>query len=468
MKRIALTAAAALSLLAGCYAQLTPAPPPQGRVIGTIDRSVPSGANILPYPIVRKTLPNGLNVATVKFDSPGIAAFYIVVRVGSRNEIEEGKTGFAHFFEHMMFRGTDRYSKDEYDKVLKSLGASANANTSLDRTIYHMTGNAEKLETMFDIEADRFMNLNYSLADFKAEAGAVKGEYTKNNSSPYSQLYEQLLGTAFEKHTYRHTTMGFFSDIVDMPNQFEYSREFFRRYYRPEYTTLLVVGDVKPEQVNALAQKYFGKWERGTYAPAIPAEPEQQQTRYTHLKNGSIPPFLWLSYKGPAFSDVDADFPALDVLSSILFSERSALYRKLVIEEQKVRSLSGGTIDSRDPGLFTVDASLVSADDMQYVKDELVKALEKAKTVPVAPEILQDTKSFLKYSFAMRIDSPDAIANSLAHYVSLSGDPESLNRLYRMYEQVTAEDLMRVARKYITDTRLTVATISDKESGGVK
>jgi len=220
---------------------------------------------ILPYPIHQNRLANGLNVVTVPFDSPGLAAFYIVVRVGSRNEVEKGVTGFAHFFEHMMFRGTDKYSKEKYNEVLKSIGASANANTSLDRTIYHMTGNAEKLELMFEIESDRFQNLNYSEHGFKTEAGAVKGEYTKNIASPYTKLYEMMVNTAFDVHTYKHTTMGFFDDILDMPNQYDYSLDFFKRYYRPEYSTVVVVGDVTPEKVNSLAEKFFGKWEKGNY-----------------------------------------------------------------------------------------------------------------------------------------------------------------------------------------------------------
>ncbi len=135
---------------------------------------------ILPYPIYQHQLDNGLNVVTVPFDSPGLAAFYIVTRVGARNEVEPGVTGFAHFFEHMMFRGTDNYSKEEYSAALKSTGAAANANTTQDRTQYHMTGNADKLEVMFELESDRFMNLNYSEHEFQTEAGAVKGEYTKN------------------------------------------------------------------------------------------------------------------------------------------------------------------------------------------------------------------------------------------------------------------------------------------------
>ena len=314
---------------------------------------------ILPNPIYQHRLANGLNVVTVPFDSPGLASFHIVTRVGARNEVEPGVTGFAHFFEHMMFRGTDKYSKEKYSAALKSTGAAANANTTQDRTDYHMTGNANKLELMFELESDRFMNLNYSEHEFKTEAGAVKGEYTKNFASPYSQINEKRSETAFTTHTYSHTTMGYFKDIVDMPNQFEYSKKFFDRYYRPEYNTILVVGDVTAEKVNALAEKYFGSWERGSYESVVPAEPVQHETRYTHLQNGTIPAYFSMSYKGPAFSDTAIDMPALDVLSSIVFSNTSDLNKKLVIEEQKIRFIGGGAFDSKDPNLFTIQVSMV-------------------------------------------------------------------------------------------------------------
>lgn len=423
---------------------------------------------ILPYPIHQTELDNGLNVVTVPFDSPGLAAFYIVVRVGSRNEIEEGVTGFAHFFEHMMFRGTEKFPREKYLHALKLTGAGANANTSLDRTIYHMTGNVDYLETMFELEADRFKNLKYSEHDFKTEAGAVKGEYTKNYANPYSQLYEATLNTAFDVHTYKHTTMGFFEDVVDMPNQYDYSIEFFNRYYRPEYSTIVVVGDVTPEQVNKLAKKYFGDWEPGSYEPEIPSEPEQTEKRFVHLQNGSIPPYMGLNYKGPAFSDKAIDMPAIDVLNTILFSQNSELYKKLVVEEQKLRFLGGGASDSRDPYLIGIQASFVDQNDFQYVKDEIVKAIESVKENGVDEDILKATKSNLKYSFAMNIDNPDAIANSLSHYIYLTGDPESLNRLYALYDKVTVEDVIMVAKKYYVEDKLTIATISPDEEGGVK
>jgi zinc protease len=411
---------------------------------------------------------NGLKVVTVPFDSPGIAAFYIVVRVGARNEVEEGVTGFAHFFEHMMFRGTDKYPKDEYTDVLKSIGAAANANTSLDRTLYHMTGNADKLDLMFELEADRFQNLNYSVEGFKVEAGAVKGEYTKNYASPYQQMFEKMRDTAFDMHTYKHTTMGFFDDIVEMPNQYDYSLEFFDRYYRPEYCTIVVVGDVKPEQVNKLSEKYFGEWKRGNYKSEVPVEPPQKETRYTHLQNNTIPPYVALNYKGPAFDDKKIDMPAIDILNTILFSQNSELYNKLVVKEQKVRFLGGGAYDTHDPYLITLQAYLINKEDMQYVKDEFVRVIEEVKNNAVDKELLSETKSHLKYRFAMGIDNPDAIANNLSHYIWLTGDPEALNRLYAQYDKVTVDDVKYVANQYYIPSGLTIATISEDEEGGVK
>lgn len=423
--------------------------------------------NILPYPIQQKSLDNGLNVVVVEYPSPGLAAFQIVMRVGARDEVEEGKTGFAHFFEHMMFRGTDNYSSDEYSAVLKSIGAAANANTWLDRTVYHMTGNAKMLDKMFEVEADRFMNLNYSVHDFKTEAGAVKGEYTKNNASPYAKLGEKTAEVAFTEHTYGHTTMGYWDDVVDMPNQYEYSLRFFDQFYRPEYATILVVGDVKFDDVYSLAQKYFGMWEEGDFKSDIPVEPEQKETRVAHVEFPGFPPYLELNYSSPAFNDSDMDVAALDILSTIIFSERSDLYKKLVIDEQKVRFISGGFFFTRDPYLYSVSTSVVNEEDMQYVKDEIDKALEMVKTQAVDETLLAQTKSRLKYSAAMGMDSPSSIAGSLAFYIWVSGEPESLNNIYRSYDKVSAEDIMEAAKKYFVPSHLTISTISSQKEGGI-
>jgi len=423
---------------------------------------------ILPYPIYQKRLANSLNVVTVPFNSPGIASFYIVMRVGSRDEIEAGKTGFAHFFEHMMFRGTEKYPKEKYSNELKAIGASANANTWLDRTVYHMTGNVNMLDKMMELEADRFMNLKYSVQDFKTEAGAVKGEYTKNSSNPLQQLDEKMNDAAFTSHTYKHTTMGFFNDVVDMPNQYEYSLQFFKRFYRPEYATILVVGDVTADKVNALAEQYFGKWEKGNYVSNIPVEPQQKETRYVHVENPGFPPHLSMSYKGPAYSDKNIDGAAISVLMSVMFSEKSDLYKKLVTTEQKARYINGSLFDTRDPYLIEINSSVVKAADLQYVKDAIKAEIEKRKNVPVDEKMLSETRSRIRYSFAMGIDSPGSIAEALSYMIWVTGDPESLNHNYANLEKVTAADIMRVAKMFLVDEGLTVSTISPDKTGTVK
>ena len=189
-------------------------------------------------------LDNGLTVLSVPFDSPGIIAYYTIVRTGSRNEVEKGLSGFAHFFEHMMFRGTELYPQDKYNDVLKALGADSNAYTNVDWTCYHMTIPATALATAVQIEADRFQNLKYDEPSFQKEARAVLGEYNKSASSPFLKLNETLRDEAYTVHTYKHTTIGFLNDVKEMPRQYAYSKVFFDRWYRPENCTIIVAGDV--------------------------------------------------------------------------------------------------------------------------------------------------------------------------------------------------------------------------------
>ena len=154
---------------------------------------------VFDLPYVMRDLPNGLRVVAVKTDYPDIVSLQIPMQTGSRNEVEPGKTGFAHFFEHMMFRGTERYPTDVYEAVLKSAGADHNAYTSDDLTNYHITFTKPDLEKMLEVEADRFMNLKYSEDQFRTEALAVKGEYLKNYSNPMQKIFETARDLALSK-----------------------------------------------------------------------------------------------------------------------------------------------------------------------------------------------------------------------------------------------------------------------------
>src|SRR5690606_28358593 len=199
---------------------------------------------VFPYDYEVRDLDHSLRVVVVPTDYPNIVSLYIPVSVGSRNEVEPGKSGFAHFFEHMMFRGTENYTAAEYQGLLKNAGADQNAYTTDDRTVYHITFSKDDLDTILMLEADRFQNLQYAEPEFRTEARAVLGEYNKNSANPISKLFEVQRAAAFSEHTYRHTTMGFLEDIEAMPDQFDYSRTFFDRFYRPEKTAIIVAGDV--------------------------------------------------------------------------------------------------------------------------------------------------------------------------------------------------------------------------------
>ena len=169
--------------------------------------------SILPFKAVERTLPNGLKVIVVPTGFPNLVSIQIPVQTGSRNEVEPGKSGFAHFFEHMMFRGTKTYPPERYQAILTQAGARQNAYTTDDYNNYHITFAKEDLETMLKIEADRFQNLSYPEAAFKTEARAVLGEYNKNSANPINKLLEVQREHAFTAHTYKHTTMGFIRDI---------------------------------------------------------------------------------------------------------------------------------------------------------------------------------------------------------------------------------------------------------------
>jgi zinc protease len=417
--------------------------------------------NVFPYPATTRTLDNGLKVVLVPFDSPGIVAYYTIVRAGSRNEVEAGKSGFAHFFEHMMFRGTERFNSDQYNAVFRELGSDANAFTSDDVTVYHALLGKDGLERVIDLESDRFMNLKYSESDFKQESKAVLGEYNKNYSDPENKLYEKIRETAFATHTYKHTTIGFLADIQDMPNQYAYSLEFFRRFYTPANCVVLVVGDIDVDATFKLMQKYYGPWKAAAYEAKIPAEPEQTAPKNDRIawENATLPQIA-VAFKTPAFGTKTRDSAALDILFDLVFGETSPLYQDLVIREQKVEELYAYGPFRRDPGLVIVFTKVKEAAAIDDVRERIFQAVEDAAKTPVDATRLAATKSNIRYSFAMSLDTAESVAGHLTRFIGLTGDPASINDAYRRYDEVTKEDVMRVAGTYLTRARSTEVTLT--------
>ncbi len=420
---------------------------------------------IFPYPYVQDDLPNGLRLITIPTPYPNIVSVFIVVAAGSRNEVEPGKSGFAHLFEHLMFRGTPEFPPVKYQGVLSAAGAATNAFTTDDFTAFHTTFSKEDLPQILSMEADRFQHLDYPEPAFKTETLAVLGEYNKNSANPGSKLNETMQATAFKTHTYRHTTMGFLADIQSMPDEYTYSRQFFDRYYRPEYTTIIVAGDVNPKQVRSLIDERWSTWKRGTWKAAVPAEPAQDAPRTAHVEWPSRTlPWVAVAYRGPAYSDDTADSAALDAIARIGFDENSALYQKLVIEEQKADTLRGGMPDKVDPDLFSIRARVKKEADVDSVSKQIIATAQSFATERVDAKKLEALKEHLRYGFALGLDDSESIAQTVAGYVALRRTPETINRYYEIYSKLTPDDLLRVAKKYLVEHNRTVVTLTS--SGG--
>jgi zinc protease len=416
------------------------------------------------YDYTIDNLPNDLRLITVPTDYPSLVALYIVVQTGSRNEIEKGKSGYAHLFEHLMFRGSEHYSGQERDAILKKAGADSNAYTTDDRTVYHEVFSKDDLDKILELEADRFQRLKYAPDAYKTETKAVLGEFNKNSADPEEKAYEVLRATAYQRHTYSHTTMGFIEDIEDMPNQYDYSWEFYRRYYRPEYATIVLVGDVKHDEALAMVKKYFGDWKRGNYAPEIPNEADQKEPRENHVDWPSETlPLVYVAFRGPAYSEDKKDKAALDLLAPIAFGENSDLYQKLVLKEQKVDSLSYSFEDRADPELFLVAAKIKDVKDTDYVRQQILETYRRYATEPVSQAKLDSTRSRLRYEFALAMDSSEAIASSLAGYIGLRRTPLTIEKLFALYDTITPQDIRDMAAKYFVDNHRAIVTLSTKK-----
>ena len=415
---------------------------------------------VFPYQVERHVLPNGLRVLMVPMPSDGLVSYWSIVRTGSRDEVEKGVTGFAHFFEHMMFRGTEKNPGPVYDSIVNGMGADANAFTSDDLTAYHLSISKADLSKVIEIEADRFQNLKYDPQEFKTESGAVYGEYRKGRSSPFEVLDEAVRAAAFDKHTYKHTTIGFEADIKAMPQQYEYSKTFFQRFYRPENVVLLVVGDIDTRATLAEIEKQYGGWKPGYKAPAIPVEPPQTAQRRIDVPfDGQTLPLLALNFKGAAFSPCDRKVVAARLAAELGFGETSPLYKKLVLDEQRVEMLGAGFDPNRDPGLWSLYTMVKEAKDVPAIEAELWSTLDALAKQPVEAARLDAVRSNIRYSFLSDLATPDDVCQSLARYIAWTGDLTCVDEFFTTLAAITPDDIRAAAGKWLVPTNCTVAVL---------
>lgn len=429
-----------------------------------------ANAGALPYSPQTMELNNGLEVVVIETDSPGVVAYFTWMQVGSRDETVEGRTGFAHFFEHLMFLGTESMSGDEREAELLRMAAQDNAWTWFDETVYHVVAPVDALPRLVEMEADRFQHLALTADDVQREAGAVYGEFRKSQASVDRRLHNTTYATAFTAHTYHHSTLGYEADIAAMPTAFEYSQLFFSQFYRPERATVYVVGDVKPAEVFPLVEAAYSSWTPGAVTSVeehvIPVEPPQNTTRREHIDWPSpTATRLQMAWRIPGDDPDDPEIAALDLAARHLLGDVGPLRQRLVRDEGLALEVSGGRDDHVDECLFRIQVTL--KDDVSVEAVEAVIREEVAKVVAgVEEDTLSLVQSSAKYSFLLRLDEPANVAEGVGWAARRGGGVDSVDRFYATFDALDAATVAASVDKWLVDAGLTVVTVSHASDPG--
>jgi zinc protease len=412
---------------------------------------------------IKKTvLDNGLTVLTCEDKSAPTVSYMTFVNAGSREE-KPGTTGLAHVFEHMMFRGTEKYPV--YHDAISSFGAQNNASTGEDYTAYHVNVKKDYLENIIPIEADRIRNLVFTNETFRTEMGPVKEERRRFSvDDPDGFINDELVQVAYKIHPYHHPVIGFEEDL-EKNIQVQDGLDFKRNFYSPAYTTIVVTGNFDTPKVLELIKKYYGDWEKSPPAQiSIPAEPKQTRERVKNYvwKDSQVSPRLLIAFHGPRFEIEDYDFCALNLIGRILFMPSGRITEKLYKDLQLVEHISGDMEEKKDPGLFIIRSSLKRGKSTDEVKSLIYQEMEKLKDEPVTEKELEKAKNSVKAELIYRLNVPLSIAWTIGHYQLVGGDYNLLFEIQSKYKEVTPEIIQETARKYFTPDNRTVLTLVPK------
>lgn len=400
------------------------------------------------------TLPNDMKFLVVEDYSIPNANMYLFWKVGSRNEYP-GITGLSHFFEHMMFNGAKKFGPKEFDRTMEFNGGANNAYTTQNLTVYTDWFPASALETIFDLEGDRIRDLSIDLKMVESERGVVASEKSTGlENSPTSELSELMYATAFTTHSYRWPVVGYFEDIKNWTK--EDLETYFKTYYSPNNCVVVVSGAVKFDEVKALAEKYLGSIPKNNPGKAMHlVEPEQKGERRVYIKKDVPTSNIMMSYHTPATSS--EDYYALDLLTSILSSGRSSrLYSSLVDSLQLATSAGSFMGTSFDPGLLQFVVTGAKDKKVEEIEAALDAQIEKLKKEGVRPEELQKVKNQKLINFYGQIETINGKSNNLGTYEVFFGDFKKMFDAPALYEKVTADDIKRVAAKYLKKSNRTV------------
>jgi zinc protease len=403
-------------------------------------------------------LENGLTVLLLPEPRAPIVSAQIWYRVGSRNEVL-GKTGLSHLTEHLMFRGTEKYGPKQFSNLIQQAGGNNNAFTSKDYTAYFETGPKTKLKLFLELEADRMRNLKVSEDLFLTERKVVVEERRlRTDDDPVNSLYEETVATAFKAHPYQWPIVGWMHDVAGVT--LEDAKSYYDRYYQPNNATLVVVGDIDPQAALTEIQNTFGKIPKGPEPPPfLPLEPPQLGERRTELTREAQLPAIFMAYHTPNFEQADA-LP-LEVLSLILSQGRSSRLHQRLVYEAKIALDAGAEYDfaTASPSLFVFYGQPLPGRPMNLIEQAMETEIEKIKTQLVSDKELTKAKNQTEAAFVMSQDSLFYRGMLLGRYQTI-GSWKKLNDIVPGIRAVTAEDVRRVAQKYLVKTNRTVGILN--------
>ena len=407
-------------------------------------------------------LPNGLHVILHQDNSAPVVTTSVMYHVGAKDEAA-GRTGFAHFFEHLLFEGTKNIKRGEWFKLVSSNGGSNNANTNPDRTYYYETfpSNNEQLGLWMEAERLRHPVINQIGVDTQREV--VKEEKRlRIDNQPYGGLFNAILTTLFKKHPYKGTVIGSMEDLNSA--KLEEFNAFFKKYYIPNNATLVVAGDIKPEQTKKWINEYFGSIPKGTpitrnFPKETPITQEFEETVYD--ANIQLPAYIF-AYRTPAEKERDAYI--LSMLGSYLSKGKSSvLYKKLVDNEKKALAVEAFNLGLVDHSIFAFFAIPMGNTSKDVLKKDIDAEIKKLQTDLISEEDYQKLQNQVENNFVNANSSVEGIANTLADSYLLKGNTNLINEEINIYRSITREDLRNAAKKYLNSNQRAIINYLPKK-----
>ena len=416
-------------------------------------------------------LANGLRVIVKEDHRAPTVVSMIWYKAGSMDEVNGG-TGVAHVLEHMMFKGTKKVPGGEFSKRIAAAGGRDNAFTSRDATGYHQQLQKSRLPLAFELESDRMANLVLSQEEFAKEIKVVMEERRlRTDDRAHSLVFEQLMATAFVAHPYRTPTVGWMSDLVSM--NWHDARDWYDRWYAPNNAIIVVAGDVMPQEVFALAEKYFGAIKPKALPERKPQdEPPQRGIRRINVKAPAEQPSIVMGYRAPVLRDVENDWEpyALEMLAGVLDGHEAARLNSTLVRTEKIANAVGAGYDStqRGPGMFIVNGIPSAGKTVADLEQALRREIAKIVADGITDEELKRVKAQVVSSQVFQRDSIYYQAMIIGS-LEIAGYPHSaMDRMIDKLREVTPEQVQAVAKKYMVDESLTIAVLDPQPLDGVK